>query len=90
MKAFEDHLGVALIQPVSSRYEYSEVVVCMHTATRVEPRILRPLQYRRDIAGDFFMQKISALCVQKNKEENHANYIKRRLCKGVCRKQKRI
>ena len=42
-KACEDHLGVALIQPGGSRYEQMKwQFLC--TATRVEPRILRPLQ----------------------------------------------
>jgi len=40
--AFEDHLGVALIQPGGSRYEQMKVAVNtgdrMATATRVEPR----------------------------------------------------
>ena len=39
----EDHLGVALIQPGGSRYEQMKWQMYF-SATRVEPRILRPLQ----------------------------------------------
>ena len=49
-EACEDHLRVALIQPGGSRYEQMKWQKrCMRevqlTATRVEPRISRPLQY---------------------------------------------
>lgn len=42
-EAFEDHLRVALIQPGRSRYE--QMKVADYSAKRVEPRILRPLQF---------------------------------------------
>ena len=41
-QAGEDHLGVALIQPGGSRYE--QMKVAEQSATRVEPREIRPLQ----------------------------------------------
>ena len=55
--ADEDHLGVALIQPGSSRYEQmsgsyftNEII-----AIRVEPRVIRPLQI---VARDFLFVTI--------------------------------
>ena len=54
--ADEDHLGVALIQPGSSRYEqmsgsYLQKII----ANRVEPRVIRPLQI---VARDFLFFKM--------------------------------
>jgi len=54
-KAFEDHLRVALIQPGSSRYE--QIKVADHSAKRVEPRIIRPLQFLR-LQGIFCYYKL--------------------------------
>lgn len=49
--ADEDHLGVALIQPGSSRYEQmSGSYFYKIIAIRVEPRVIRPLQI---VARDF-------------------------------------
>lgn len=55
-EAFEDHLRVALIQPGRSRYE--QMKVADYSAKRVEPRILRPLQFY-DCKGFFLLYFIS-------------------------------
>ena len=67
-EVFEDHLGVALIQPGGSRYEQmkwqkitvtilKEIAVAgMVSATRVEPRIYVPCN--RNIVRDFLYAEI--------------------------------
>ena len=51
--ADEDRLGVALIQPGSSRYgQMSGSYFNKIIAIRVEPRVIRPLQI---VARDFFV-----------------------------------
>ena len=61
LDADEDHLGVALIQPGSSRYEqmsgsyFEEGYFSKIIAIRVEPRVIRPLQDR--CRGLLFFQK---------------------------------
>ena len=50
--ADEDRLGVALIQPGSSRYEQMSGSYLSIIAIRVEPRVIRPLQI---VARDFFV-----------------------------------
>ena len=55
--AAEDHLGVAFIQPGDSVIVRMSGSVIQSRASRVEPRILRPV-HRQDMAvyGAFFMK----------------------------------
>ena len=53
--ADEDHLGVALIQSGSSRYEQMSGNYFLVIAIRVEPRVIRPLQI---VARDFLFGTI--------------------------------
>ena len=55
--ADEDRLGVALIQPGSSRYEQMSGSFLLIIAIRVEPRVILPLQM---VARDFYFATIQS------------------------------